>query len=222
MIQKKIPKNYKEDWKPIEEYEGLYEVSSLGNIRSLSSNKIISQRQNQRGQSLIALSKKSIKKDFLVSRLVAKAFIPNPLNLPQVDHIIENRDKTNNTIFNLQWISQRENSNKYFKSINKSKKTGVKKVKDKYQCNLRINGKYVYVGTYNTEDEASRVYNILAKNPEKINDFRNIKPTKGVSFFKRRNKWVAYVDENKKRTHLGYFLTEEEALNARDKYLKSK
>lgn len=104
-----------EIWKDITGYEGYYQVSNLGRIRSLDryvfngqayylvkgSIKVL--RHNNWGYCQVKLSKGDKTKMFLVHRLVASAFIPNPDNLPCVNHIDE--DKTNNCVDNLEWCS---------------------------------------------------------------------------------------------------------------------
>ena len=80
--------NNKELWATIKGYEGLYEVSNYGNVRSLKYGKIkiLKPAKNKFGYYHVILCKNGIKKDFTVHRLVANAFIENPLNLPQINH----------------------------------------------------------------------------------------------------------------------------------------
>jgi len=98
-----------EVWKDIEGYEGLYQVSNLGRVRSFhgDSEKIMKQTL-QKGYLRITLLKNKKQKRFLSHRLVAQAFIPNPENKPQVNHIDE--DKTNNRVDNLNWMTSKENN----------------------------------------------------------------------------------------------------------------
>lgn len=94
-------------WKDIENYEGLYQVNELGEVKSKG--RILKPRPNGVGYFQVALYKNGIRKDFYVHRLVAKAFIPNPDNLPEVNHKDEN--KSNNTVENLEWCSAEYNIN---------------------------------------------------------------------------------------------------------------
>ena len=95
-----------EIWKPIPYYENLYEVSNLGNVKSLR-NKIILKPFLTRGYFSVNLSKDGICKTFLIHRLVALAFIPNPNNYKEVNH--KDEIKTNNNVDNLEWCTREYN-----------------------------------------------------------------------------------------------------------------
>ena len=105
-----------ETWKPIKGYEGLYEVSNYGRVKSLNWNGkgtvgYMTLRKKNTGYLAVLLSKNGVSKYALVHRLVATAFIPNPENEETINHIDE--DKTNNRADNLEWCSRTENVRKY-------------------------------------------------------------------------------------------------------------
>lgn len=83
-----------EEWKPIKDYEGLYWVSNMGRVKS--SKQILKPLINKRGYYVVALYKNKKRKTAYIHRLVAEAFVPNPDNLPEVNHIDE--VKVNNRI----------------------------------------------------------------------------------------------------------------------------
>ena len=102
-----------EVWKDVVSYEGLYQVSNLGRIKSLNFNgtgkeKIMRPRTGNRYY-MIALWKNGIRKDYLLHRIVAETFIPNPENKPFINHKDENC--FNNSINNLMWCTHKENMN---------------------------------------------------------------------------------------------------------------
>jgi hypothetical protein len=93
----------------IEGYEGMYAVTSDGEIYSYDLEDFLSPGVNKDGYCCVGLSKNGQSKTFLVHRLVAQAYIPNPEGKPQVNHIDEN--KQNNSMFNLEWTTCKENIN---------------------------------------------------------------------------------------------------------------
>ena len=90
-------------------YEGLYEVSNKGNVKSLRRGKLMKKFISNVGYEIISLIKDGKKKSFNVHRLVALVFIPNPLNLPEINH--KDEIKINNCVDNLEWISKKGNRN---------------------------------------------------------------------------------------------------------------
>ena len=98
------------EWRQIAEYEGRYSVSSDGEVFSHLSNKVLSQNIGITGYHTVELFDGSGKsKRLLVHRIVALAFIPNPDNLPQINHKDEN--KGNNCVDNLEWCTAKYNMN---------------------------------------------------------------------------------------------------------------
>lgn len=91
-------------------YEGLYAVTSCGKVWSYRRKKFLTPRANRKGYLFVTLCKNYKMKNYNIHRLVAEAYIPNPGNLPQVDHI--DNDKTHNYVNNLQWITNRDNVRK--------------------------------------------------------------------------------------------------------------
>lgn len=104
-----------EIWKDVMGYEGYYQVSNHGRVRSLMKREAHIRKEPRikkhgtlkNGYKLVILWKKFKLKNFLVSRLVALHFIPNPLGLREVNHI--DCDKSNNAVSNLEWVSSKEN-----------------------------------------------------------------------------------------------------------------
>lgn len=106
----------KEIWKDIKDYEGLYQISNLGRIKSLpkikgralTSEKILSPVIGNRGYKMIFLYKNGNKKRYSLHRLIAIAFIENKNNKPYINH--KDGNKLNNSIENLEWCTCRENT----------------------------------------------------------------------------------------------------------------
>lgn len=111
-----------EIWKDIGGYEGLYQISNMGRVKSLSRvrkgnkgvttivhEKILKLKNKKGGYLGVSLSKENTPTNFEVHRLVAKAFIPNPDNLPEVNH--KDEVKTNNCVDNLEWCDRKYNCN---------------------------------------------------------------------------------------------------------------
>lgn len=130
-----------EIWKTIEDYPN-YMVSNMGRVKRLSTGyyrrteKILKPQLQNNGYLHIKLSQKDKTKCILVHRLIAQVFIPNPNNLPQVNHI--NEDKTDNRVENLEWCDRKYNIN-YGNGISKRVKTN------------KENGTYKKVGEINSK-----------------------------------------------------------------------
>lgn len=155
-----------EIWKDIENYEGLFQVSNLGRIKSLERvvnnhtgvihkpERIIKQQTTYKGYKAVTLGNKSLnnKKTFPVHRLVAKAFIGNPNNKPQVNH--KDGNKENNNVCNLEWCDNSENQIHAYK-IGLNKVTGRAGKPKKKVLQIDIKTGFV-VNEYESLAEASR------------------------------------------------------------------
>ena len=149
--------------KDIKGYEGLYAVTSCGRVWSYKSKKFLALEEVSRGYLRVQLYNKGQgRKRFLVHRLVAEAYIPNPDNLPEVDHI--NRNPKNNSVNNLRWVSVEDNRRNKGKNpmraikcletgeIFESQAAAARKL-NLYQANIYavLYGKYKQTGGYHFE-----------------------------------------------------------------------
>ena len=96
--------------KDIKGYEGLYAITSCGKVWSYKRKKFLEPYTDGNGYLKVKLFKDNEEKQYRIHRLVAEAYLPNPENLPQVDHI--DNDRTHNYLNNLQWITHRDNVRK--------------------------------------------------------------------------------------------------------------
>lgn len=145
---------FEEEYRQIDGYDN-YSVSNLGNVRNNKTGRIKKTSINSHGYLHIRLSKECKGKTHKVHRLVAIAFLENPNNLPEVDHI--NRIKTDNRVENLRWISIGNNErNKKKKEETSSKYKGVSFDKEcnKWKVYITLNAKQKTFGRFETEEEA--------------------------------------------------------------------
>ena len=145
-------KMYKEIFVKIDGYDD-YFISDHGQVISTKNNKIkyLSPGNNGRGYLQVYLSKNGKQKNKKIHRLIAEHFIDNPNNLPQVDHIDQN--KTNNNINNLRWVSHQQN---LFNT--KAKGYYLRKDTGKYKAYINLDNKLIHLGHYDTEEEARQAY----------------------------------------------------------------
>ena len=121
-VWSKNMKNMVERWEPIKGYVGSYEISSYGRVKSLArevvcsdgkvvhyKERLLSQSLSTKGYPKVVITKNGKQKCIFIHRIVAETFIPNPNNLPEVNHINEN--KLDNRVENLEWMTTKENCN---------------------------------------------------------------------------------------------------------------
>ena len=214
-----IPNNYKvvdfyeEIWRNIEGYEGLYQVSNIGRVRSLDrydnrgrkrKGQIKKGSVNKYGYLLIGLKKNGKQKTYGVHRLVASAFIPNPENKPHIDHMNTIRD--DNRVVNLRWVTPSENNNN--------------ELTRKHFSEARKGEKNPFFGKHHTEEtrkklsEANKGKTHNEETRKKISETQkgrthSEETKKKIS---EANKGKTHTEETKKKiseAHKGFIVTEE-------------
>lgn len=184
----------KEIWKPIKEYEGLYEVSSFGNIARVDKNrKNLKFWNTTKGYKMVGLCKSNKVEKFLVHRLVAQEFLGD-VTKKQIDHIDGSKD--NNVLSNLRICTQSQNNqNRHVKKKNTSSKyKGVHYFKVKNTERYKLKEKYILprpwtasitkdkkeyaLGYFETEELAAIAYNKKAKELfgefAKLNEYKDL------------------------------------------------
>jgi len=159
-----------EIWKNIKDYEGLYQVSNTGKVKSLKrvslnsgsysgsvlvKEKELKQTINKYGYHVVTLFKNGVRKFMTVHRLVAQEFIYRPNEYREVNHLDLN--KSNNHVTNLQWCNREQNINHYYENSNKSSKykgISYSKERNKWCAYIDINKKRFSLGRFKTELEA--------------------------------------------------------------------
>ena len=132
-----------------------YQISNLGNVRNISTNKVLKPAPDKDGYLRVGLTKESKQRSFRVHRLVAEVFLENPNGYKQVDHI--DRNPANNLFHNLRWVSHSENQiNRGISSRNKSGIVGVfqRSGKGSWHAFICINGCKVRLGQFKNKDDA--------------------------------------------------------------------
>lgn len=233
-----------EVWKDVEDYEGLYQVSSLGNVKGLDRlvmnsrgnglrtvrGKFLSKGFGNSGYLQCTLSKHGKQLSVMVHTLVAVAFLNHKREGRKskivVDHI--NNIKTDNRAENLQITTSRHNTSKDQK-IKTSKYIGVSFGYKKWDAHIRVDEKQIKIGSFDNELEAANAYQyaliqVKKGTPEKIKIKRAIFSSnyKGVSWCKTHKTWKAGIRIKGVRINLGSFKKENEAAKAYQKALKEK
>ncbi len=145
-----------EVWKEIQDFPG-YMVSSLGRVRNRKG-KILVPTVLKEGYYQLCLWKKGKQIHKLVSRLVAQAFIPNPKLLPTVDHI--NHDRGDNRVCNLRFATMSQQLANRRRFNNKPTKSYIW-YQNKWRAQIQIKSNNYYLGSYETEQEASNIYDFF-------------------------------------------------------------
>ena len=162
-------------------YNGIYEISSFGNVISnnFGKRKILKQSTMTSGYKMVVLKKDGKQKSFSIHRLMAIAFLPNDNNLPQVNH--KDGNKLNNDLSNLEWCTQSQNIQHMYDSGLKTYKPLHYKGKFGKEHNRSKSVKCVETGViYGSMSEAGRVLNI---NHSSVSwSIKNKKPIDGMHF----------------------------------------
>lgn len=109
-----------EVWADIKSYEGIYQVSNFGRVKSVASNAIRSYYINNNGYHICGLYKNCVERKILIHREVARSFIENPYNKPCVNH--KNGIRTDNRVENLEWCTHSENNIHSHKQLNRKRR----------------------------------------------------------------------------------------------------
>jgi len=166
-----------EEWRDISGYEGLYQVSDFGRVKSLArtdynkngrilpiKERIMATHSNGVGHIKLTLSNGNSRSKKYVHRLMAEAFVPNPNGYKLINHIDGN--PSNNTLPNIEWVSMRENVTHGLKKSDSRKKSSVFpgvhlntiNTNKKWKAMLFLNGKHNFLGNFYTEEEAHEAY----------------------------------------------------------------
>lgn len=213
-------------------YEGLYQVSNQGNVRSLNFNgkkgvvKNLKITLDKKGYPYVSLNKSGKCCIQKVHKLVAMAFlnhVPNGYK-SVIDHI--NSNPSDNSVDNLRIVTNRFNVSK--DKISETNRTGVflNKRNGKYYVQILKGSVCFSLGTYTDLDYADKLYQQALQHIDTVSSKeelfillgltvrKNYSNHPGVSYNKRDKKWIAYVKINGKRKLLGNHKTEQDAVNA--------
>lgn len=170
--------NKKEIWKDIKDYEGLYQISTFGRVRSLSrevesprqksytlKSRILKAGKNKKGYKRYALCKNGKTKTLMAHILVGEAFLGNPDNKNCINH--RNSIKDDNYVLNLEWVSHRENNTHRYNKLNTHcKYPGVCRYwgqENKFAIQLNVKKRKITKGPFASQEEAYAEYVKLCK-----------------------------------------------------------
>lgn len=135
-------------WKPIQETNGLYSISNDGMVINTKTGRIMKSHDNGKGYEIIGLVGNKGRIYRSIHRLVAEAFIPNPDNLPQINHKDEN--KKNNNADNLEWCDQKYNNNYGARTEKQTASCGTSKEVSQFDKNMNL------INTFKSQKDAGR------------------------------------------------------------------
>lgn len=232
----------REEWRDVKGYEGHYQVSSFGRVKSLKrtvpfrnghrniEESILKGSANSDGYLNFGLYLDGRKKTAKCARLVAVAFLNHtPCGHKLViDHI--DGDKLNNRVDNLEIVTNRENSSTCYRSDRdelSSKYVGVywSERLQKWIAEIQVNREKNHLGCFSIELDAHNAYQEALLNLDNPEYFELIKPKysskyKNIFFDNETKKWVAKWNINGKQKHIGYYITEEDAYIEQQSYIK--
>jgi hypothetical protein len=161
-----------EEYRDVKGYEGIYQVSNLGNVRRIYRKKkgfgYLKPIKHSGGYSRLKLRNKGKDKDVYIHRLVADAFLDGS------GEVVNHKDgiRTNNNLFNLEWCSQRENlTHSNNKRILHSRFAGVSTIDNKWRASIFINGKMKVETQFNCETSAYVSYLKMMKENNIVNKY---------------------------------------------------
>jgi len=161
-----------EEWRAIEGFEN-YQVSNLGQVKNIRRGCTLKPHDRGGGYMQVKLYAGGAQKNLYIHRLVAMAFIANPLQRPNIDHCDGN--PRNNAVSNLRWVNQSENNMNAKKRVNAMslyKGAVYDSRREKWASQIRINGHLVHLGYFDSDVEAGRMYDERAK--DEYGDFAKL------------------------------------------------
>ena len=210
-------------WKDVKDFPN-YQVSNLGNVRNKKTNKILKWMDVLKNEGRyicyeVVLYNDTRKVGFhkKIHRIVAEAFIANPENKPDIDHIDGNTN--NNNVTNLRWATRsenRQNINNKPKYTNPSGEINISMKDDRFV--VRVDAKWI--GIYDTLEEAQEARYKYINNQLNASEKKESQYGKYITKREERTLPFIFQIQNKKHTVYKSFATLEEAVKARDDYLK--
>lgn len=217
-----------EEWRPIKDFEGLYEVSNLGQVKSLD--RVVIDRLGRKlpfkgkilipanvvGYSQVMLTNQDFKKYKKVHRLVAEAFLENPLEYDQVNH--KDSIKSNNHVSNLEWCNGRQNCTHKVENSGKTLPVGITLFRGKFVATLTIKQEIYHLGTFKEQKEAEITYKKHLSSflksgiiPKKGVERERYCSYKGVYFSQSTGKYYSQCSIKGDKYSSKMFCTEDEA-----------